>query len=204
MSAAPAPSAPHTHFEDIQALLIGTLMVALGVILFRAAGILTGGTAGVAFLLHYASGLPFGAIFFIVNIPFYVLAWRGMGRAFTFKTFAAVALMSGFVEWLPRLIDIERIDPLFAAVAGGLLVGNGLLILIRHRASLGGLGVLAVFLQERRGWRAGHIQLAMDALIFAVALGMVPAPAVLLSALGSAALNLVIAVNHRHGRYMGF
>ena len=204
MSAAPAPSAPHTHFEDIQALLIGTLMVALGVILFRAAGILTGGTAGVAFLLHYASGLPFGAIFFIVNIPFYVLAWRGMGRAFTFKTFAAVALMSGFVEWLPRLIDIERIDPLFAAVAGGLLVGNGLLILIRHRASLGGLGVLAVFLQERRGWRAGHIQLAMDALIFALALGMVAAPALLLSALGSAALNLVIAVNHRHGRYMGF
>ena len=127
-----------------------------------------------------------------------------MGRAFTIKTFIAVATVSMLAELLPGWITVGSISPVFAAIAGGLLLGNGLLILIRHRASLGGIGVMAVVLQERRGWRAGHVQLAADAAIFTMALAIVPAIGVALSLLGSVALNMVISMNHRDGRYMGF
>lgn len=193
----------HSLAEDLLAIFIGSLLVALGVFLFRAAGILAGGTAGVAFVLHYAAHLPLGVLFFIVNLPFYLLAWRGMGPAFTLKTFAAVVLVSVLSEALPVLLVVERVNAPFAALLGGLLLGNGLLILIRHRASLGGIGVMAVVLQERRGWRAGHVQMIADLLILGAALLVVSPLAVALSVLGSAALNLVISVNHRQGRYMG-
>ncbi|MCB1909598.1 MAG: YitT family protein [Rhodocyclaceae bacterium] len=194
----------HSRVEDALAIGIGALQVSLGLTLFQAAGVLSGGTAGLAFLAHYAAGWPLGAVFFAVNLPFYGLAWRGMGRAFTVKTFAAVATVSALAELMPGWLTVGAVSPVFAAIAGGLLLGNGLLILIRHRASLGGIGVMAVYLQERRGWRAGHLQLAADAAIFAAALTVVPWVGVALSLLGSVALNMVISMNHRDGRYMGF
>lgn len=194
---------PHHPYEDVLAVLIGTTLVAVGVLLFRTADIPMGGTVGVAYLAHYASGFNFGTLFFLINLPFYVLAWRGMGRAFTLKTFASVATLSVLSEWLPQLIHIDRMNALFAAVVGGLLVGNGLLVLIRHRASLGGLGVLAVYLQEARGWRAGTVQMLMDLAILGAATVIIGLQAAALSVLASAALNMVIGVNHRRGRYLG-
>ena len=206
MSDTSAPAlalAPHTLYEDGLALFIGSLLVALGVLMLRTAEIPMGGTVGGAFLAHYLSGWNFGALFFAFNLPFYWLAWRGMGQAFTIKTFIAVTLLSLTTELLPGLIDIERINDVFAAIAGGLLIGTGLLILIRHRASLGGIGVLAVYLQERRGWRAGTVQMCFDVIILGAAAWVIGVPAAALSMLASMALNMVIGVNHRHGRYMG-
>jgi hypothetical protein len=87
--------------------------------------------------------------------------------------------------------------------AAGLLVGTGILILIRHGASLGGVTIMAVYLQKTRGWRAGHVQMAIDACILMTAFALTDAHKALLSLLGAFALNLVIAVNHRADRYYG-
>jgi len=191
----------HSHFEDAQGLLTGTLFVALGVVFFRQAGMLTGGTVGIAFLLHYASGLPFGALFFCLNLPFYWLAYRRMGLAFAIKTVLAISLMSVLSELLPRWIQFGQVNVWFAAVAGGLLVGPGMLILFRHRASLGGLNILVLYLQERYGWRAGYVQAALDAAILLAALAWVSPERIGLSLIGMAAMNASLAVNHRPGRY---
>lgn len=192
----------HSLFEDAQALITGTLFVALGVALFKQAGMLTGGTVGIAFLIHYGSGLPFGALFFALNLPFYWLAYRRLGRAFTVKTVLAVSLMSLLSELLPRWLRFADLNPWFAAVAGGLLIGAGMLILFRHRASLGGLNVLVLYLQERYGWRAGYVQAGLDAFILLASTAFVPADRIGLSLLGMAAINAALAVNHRPGRYM--
>lgn len=194
----------HSLFDDAQALLTGTLFVALGLMLFRQAGLMTGGTAGIALIAHYSSGWRFGALFFAINLPFYWLAWRRMGRRFTIKTFAAVALLSVLSEQLPSLLAIDRVQPLFAAIAGGLLIGAGFLILFRHRASLGGLNVLVLWLQERTGWRAGYLQLALDVAILLASTPWVDARRLALSIVGAAAMNLALAVNHRPGRYVAF
>ena len=192
----------HSLFDDAQALVTGTLFIALGLMLFRQAGLMTGGTAGIALVAHYASGWRFGVLFFVFNLPFYWLAWRRMGRRFTFKTFAAVALLSLLSEQLPSLLAIHRVEPLFAAVAGGLLIGAGFLILFRHRASLGGLNVLVLWLQERTGWRAGYLQLAFDVTILLASTPWVNAQRLALSIVGAVAMNLALAVNHRPGRYV--
>ncbi len=86
---------------------------------------------------------------------------------------------------------------------GGLLIGVGLLILFRHRFSLGGINLLALYAQERLGLRAGYVQLGVDALIVLAALLILPIEKVGLSLLAAVVLNLVLAVNHRPGRYNG-
>lgn len=193
----------HSLFEDIQALVSGTLLFAFAVVLFRQAGLLTGGTAGIAFLGHYASNISFGVLYFLINIPFYVFGLLALGRAFTLKTFCAVVLLSLFSEALPQWIHIDSIHPIFAAIVGGLLAGAGLLMLVRHRASLGGLGVMAIYLQKKRGWSTGTLQMIADSLIVGAALLIVEPARVALSILGALVLNMVLAINHRPGRYFG-
>ncbi len=171
--------------------------------MFREAALFTGGTTGIAFLVHYLAGAPLGAVLFAINLPFYVFGWQKLGRQFTIKTFAAVSLLSIYVELLPSWIAFSHLDPVFAALMAGLLVGTGILILIRHGASLGGVTIMTIYLQKARGWRAGHVQMAVDATILITAFAITDANKALLSLLGAFALNLVIAVNHRAGRYYG-
>ena len=196
-----APVTPHTTIEDTLALFTGVLLISVGVAFFTSAGLLTGGTAGLAVLLHYATGISFGKLFFVLNLPFYWLAWRKMGRAFTFKTFLAILLLSVLTELQSRFLQINNLQPLYAAIAGGLITGTGFLVLFRHRCSLGGVGILALYLQDRYGWRAGKVQMGVDCSIVALALFTVQPMQVLWSIVGAVALNLVLAMNHRPGRY---
>ncbi len=201
MSSLPHPPR-HRAYEDIQALLTGTLFVAMGVVMFGHSGLLTGGTVGIAFLLHYATGWNFGVLIFVLNLPFYGLAWKRMGRPFTLKTFAAVGLLALLTNVVPTLMHFETLNPVFTAVMGGLLMGAGMLILFRHRASLGGFNVLVLYLQERFGWRAGRIQMALDCSIVLCSLAVVDWQHTALSVLGAVVLNQTLATNHRVGRYM--
>jgi len=192
----------HSALDDIQGIVAGIALVSLGVALFKAAGISTGGVAGVAFLLHYAAGVSFGAAFFVLNLPFYVLAVRRMGLAFTLKTAVAVAALAVAAELVPIAIDVSRIMPIYAAICGGLLIGSGFLVLFRHHASLGGVGILAYFLQARYGWRAGVVQLSFDVAVLAFAATTMDAHKVIHSIVGAVVINFVLAVNHKPGRYI--
>ncbi|MFH1804603.1 MAG: YitT family protein [Pseudomonadota bacterium] len=192
----------HRPYEDVLALLLGTALVALGVTFYSEAVLITGSTAGAALLLHHATGYSFGVIFFVINLPFYGLAYKRMGWAFTLKTFIAVGLVSVFSRLTPLWVDFVSLEPLYAAIVGGGLMGVGLLMLFRHRAGLGGVNILALYLQEHHGWRAGYVQLGIDAVILACAFFTLPFDKVLLSLVGAAVLNLIIAMNHRPGRYI--
>ena len=198
----PAATAPHTLTEDAVAVFTGVLLISVGVVFFTSAGLLTGGTAGLAFLLHYATGIGFGKIFFVLNLPFYWLALRKLGRAFTIKTFAAVLLLSVLTELQAQFLQFSHLQPLYAAIAGGLITGTGFLVLFRHRCSLGGVGILALYLQDQYCWRAGKVQMAVDCCIVLLALWSVEPLRVAWSIAGAVALNLVLAMNHRPGRYM--
>lgn len=193
----------HTLFEDVQAILVAPLFVAFAILLFQHAGLFTGGTVGIAFLIHYLGNWPIGPTLFIINLPFYFLAVRALGWHFTIKTFIAVSLLAVYTGLLPSLITLQSLDRSFAAVMAGFMAGVGLLILIRHKASLGGIGILVIHLQNTRGWRAGKLQMAADGMILAAAALFRDPLSVALSIFGAVALNLVIAVNHKAGRYMG-
>lgn len=193
----------HSAYEDAIAIVVGTMFMALGVVIYTKAVLLAGSTAGLALLLQYASGIGFWWLFFAINLPFYILAVRKLGWAFTLRTFAAVTLVSIFTRLTSDLVSFSHLDPLYAAVMGGALSGTGLLILFRHRTGLGGINVLAIYLQDRFGIRAGYFQLAVDLAILAAAAFVIPPDRLALSVLGAVVVNMTLAINHRPGRYLG-
>lgn len=193
----------HSLTEDLLALVAGCLFMSLSVTFFRQAGLLTGGTTGLAFLIHYQNDLPLGWMLFLVNLPFYIFSWLAMGPVFTLKTFGAVLGFATMTEFMPAVLSIGHVQPVYAAIVAGFLAGTGILIFIRHGASLGGVGVMALYLQKKKGWRAGIVQMGCDAVILLSGIPVVAMNSFLLSILSAVAMNLVIAMNHRQGRYFG-
>lgn len=194
--------APHSLLEDAQGLAYGAGMAAFAITILTHLGLITGQTAGLAVLISYATGLGFGPVFFALNLPFYWLGYRRMGLAFTVKTFVAVALMSGLSVLMPGWVRFDSLSAPVGAILFGAISGSALLALFRHGASLGGIGILALILQDKTGFRAGWTQLLFDAALFAVALFLMPPMTILWSALGALVVNLVIAINHRRDRYI--
>jgi uncharacterized membrane-anchored protein YitT (DUF2179 family) len=76
----PSDTVRHTRLEDAQALLVASLFVAFAVMLIGNAGLFTGGTIGIAFLIHYLSQWPMGPVLLIINLPFYLPANHKSGR----------------------------------------------------------------------------------------------------------------------------
>ncbi|MBD5771384.1 YitT family protein [Marinomonas colpomeniae] len=199
----PTSNPKHTRLEDIQAMVLGTLIISLGVNLFIQTGLLSGGSAGLAFLIQYSTSFSFGQAFFVINLPFYVLAIIHFGWEFTLKTFFAVFCLSVFSDLTAMMISFESVNPIYASVVGGSLIGVGFLMLFRHNASLGGLNILARYVAEKYGISMGKFQMVADCCIVLLSVFVVDFTLIAISIVGAVALNMIIAVNHKPGRYMG-
>ena len=196
----------HSLFEDAYAYLTGCTFVVLGMLWLKAAGLVTGGIAGLALLLSYLVPLPAGVLFTLLNIPFFVLAGRELGRSVIFKAIVANLVISALAIIAPLAFRIEGVNAIFAALFGGTVIGAGILILARHHVGVGGIGMLAISLQKRRGWNVGRTQLAADVLIVSSALPILAMSVTQFatSILSAAAVAGVLIVFHKPGRYAGY
>lgn len=194
--------ARHSPIDDVQGLATGVVLSGLGVHILTSAGLITGQTAGLAIILSYLTGVSFGVVFFVINLPFYALAYFHLGGQFTLRSMIGVAALSIFTETLPYGLPLSSPAPGYAALAFGACVGIGLLAMFRHKGSLGGLGVLALLIQHRTGFKAGYVQLIVDTILFTIAFFLFPASVVLWSLLGAIVANSLIAFNHRTDRYI--
>ena len=86
---------------------------------------------------------------------------------------------------------------------GGTFLGMGVLSLARHDASVGGTGVVTLWLQRRAGINAGKSQLLLDLLVFALSLLTLSWPLLLWSSLSALAMNAMLMNWHKPGRYNG-
>lgn len=194
---------PHSPPEDVLGLLTGVFTVSLGIYLIQTCAAVTGGTAGLSLLLSYATPIGFGWLFVLINLPAFVVAAWKKGVVFTVKSLLCVVAVSFATRLQAGMLGLDDLDRTYGVVAGNLLAGTGLLILFRHGASLGGFNVFALLTQEKLGWRAGYVQMALDVTVVLASFLVVEPSVVALSALGAVVLNIVLAFNHRPGRYMG-
>ncbi|UUM28256.1 YitT family protein [Acinetobacter colistiniresistens] len=192
----------HSKIEDALAMLTGTFILSFAMILLKQAGIMSGGTAGLSLLLHYVTDIKFGTLFFLINIPFYYFAYKKMGIALVVKTFIAVTLLAGFSELIPQFFHLSDVNPIYATIFANVLMGVSFLILFRHRSSLGGINLLALYLQERFNIPAGKVQLGLDMAILFTSLLFVDWKLILISILGVIILNSIILLNHKTTRYV--
>lgn len=153
-----------------------------------------------------AQGLLFGtgmaATGLVILTHLGLVTGQTAGLRFTIKTFVSVALLSVLSMVLPDLMTFQSLNPAYGAILFGAITGAGLLALFRHGASLGGVGILALYLQEKTGFRAGFTQLIFDACIFTAAFFVIETTAVLYSLLGAVVVNLIITLNHRRDWYV--
>lgn len=193
---------PHTLLEDALGYVTSIVVTSLGLYLIQSVGAVTGGTAGLSLLVSYWTGLPFEVLFVLVNLPFFGLALSKKGIGFTLRSLGCVIAVSAMTRVHADLLPLDGLDTVYGVVAGNLLVGLGLLVIFRHGASLGGFNVLALLLQERLNLRAGYVQMGLDVSVILLALFVVSPATVLLSAVGAVVLNIILAFNHRPGRYL--
>ena len=194
----------HSLAEDVHALLVGSSFAAVGVVMLKSAGLITGGVAGLALALAYWTHWPVGVLFFGITVPFFAVFQPRMGWGFTLRSVAVTGALALFTAVIPGWMSLKGVDPVFAAVFGGTLIGMGVLAMARHHASVGGIGLLALYLHETKGINAGKTQLAADVVIIALAGLVVDLRHLALSILSAAALSLVMIAYHRPGRYSGY
>lgn len=204
MNPAPRDAPRHSRLEDVHALLLGSSFAAFGLVMLNAAGLVTGGVAGIALIMAYTTGLPIGFLFVIINLPFFLLAQRRMGWPFTLKSLISMLALAGLSHFIPTWLRLEGVNPVFAAVFGGTLIGMGVLSLARHKSSVGGVGIMALYLQEHRGWSAGLVQMVVDVLIIVASILIIDPWAAFYSTISAIALNIVMLAYHRPGRYAGY
>ncbi|MBD5769884.1 YitT family protein [Marinomonas colpomeniae] len=174
----------------------GCLLVALGLHILNSAGLLISGTAGVGMILLRVTDLSFGQLFFLLNIPFYILAWYTLGRDFTFRTFFSISLLSALSELMNHYVSLS-INPILAATLGGLLVGFGLIILFRHNSSLGGVNILAVYLERRFDIHASKTTLIADICVLIAAVVFLELSSLMYSLFAFLLLSSVVGRYHR-------
>ncbi|MEO0358462.1 MAG: YitT family protein [Pseudomonadota bacterium] len=125
-----------------------------------------------------------------------------MGLTFTLKSLAAVATLSVLTEVLPITVMVGPIDPAMGIVIFGIVTSVGLIAVFWHGASIGGITILGLVLQEKGVAKVGHIQMAFDVALFATAFWILPNSMVLWSLAGAVILNVMVVLNHRYDRYI--
>ena len=197
-----APSAiPHTIAEDAYGLVSGVLFAAVGIAMLKAAGLVTGGVAGIALLVSYLVAQPVGMLFMVINLPFFLFAYVFMGLRFAVKSVLGSILIMAVLQLIPHAFILNYVHPAFAALIGGTLCGMGVLAFARHGAGMGGTGIVTMWLSKRFGINPGRSQLAIDSVILLVSLTVVTPSLVGWSALSGIALSAMMMTWHKPGRY---
>ena len=139
---------------------------------------LAGGVTGMALLAHYVlPSLPIGFIYFLLNIPLFVIGWMFVGRRFFWYSLAGMMLFSAVIFWPFPVFPIE--DMILNALAAAIITGLGSGIILRSLGSAGGLDILSIILFKRFSIRPGTTVMAFHAIILFIALFRLPLERVL-------------------------
>ncbi|HPE99038.1 MAG TPA: YitT family protein [Bacteroidales bacterium] len=155
-------------------ILIGSFIMAAGFVLFISPYKLApGGVYGIAIVLHYLINTPIGLIGIAIDIPLTIIAIKILGPKFGVKTVAGFVLLSGWISLLEFTWGYKPLvegDPLLSSIFGGLLIGFGLGLIFKSKASSGGSDIIAMILNKYTKIPVGQLLIAVDAAIVMISL----------------------------------
>lgn len=185
--------------RDYLLITIGAVLVAASVNMFLTPNrVVMGGLTGGAQLLNTFLGTPIGLVTLIANIPLFVIGFRSLGGfVFGVRTIYATVVMSLAIDLLAPYMRPVTADPLLYTLYGGLLDGLGVGLVFRARGTTGGVDIIARLLERRFALRPGRSILAMNLVVFGLALFAYGPEnvlyALLVAFIGSVALDYVLA-----------
>lgn len=158
-----------TELKNAVLMIIGSFLIALGVVAFLQPNMVaTGGAPGMAILIHHLFGsVSLGLLMLLINVPLLLLGMRYLGRAFGIRTILSIIMVSVFTDGLKIYFGPNPIsgDLLLATLFGGIIIGLGVGCILRGNSSAGGSTIIARVLAARYNIKPGHSILCIDALI---------------------------------------
>jgi uncharacterized membrane-anchored protein YitT (DUF2179 family) len=146
-------------------ITIGALLVAVGLEIFLVPNaVIDGGITGISIMLSHLTGFKLGLLLFLLNLPFFFVGYRHIGRAFALFTLWGVAVMSLGTYLLHPVKSLTQ-DPLLASVFGGIIIGIGIGLVIRNGGSLDGTEMLAILFNKKLPLSVGQTVMLMNLFI---------------------------------------
>ena len=162
-----------TQAKEYVFLTIGLLSYAVGWAIFLLPhNLVGGGVSGFASILYYATGIPMGITYFIVNVILLIIGTKILGRGFGAKTIYAIVMTSVMLAIMPELIPDKIIEglsfdnsKLICTCLGGLIAGFGIGLSISQGGSTGGTDIVALVWCKFRPASPGRVILLIDIVI---------------------------------------
>lgn len=157
-------------FKKLVIILVGTFIYAAGIGLFLDPNELApGGVVGLSVILSHSVGIETGTWYFLLNIPIVILGWWKFGGKFISYSFLAVAFNSIFTNIFGHFSAIT--DNLFlASIAGSILVGTGIGLVLRTGATTGGMDIVIKVLRKKYpAIKTSTFFITIDIIIVAIA-----------------------------------
>lgn len=186
--------------------ILGSFLFALGVnVLIVPLGLYNGGFMGIAQLLrtlveavfpkaYMVSNLDVtGGIYFIINVPLFIIGYKELGKEFTVKTLLTVAIQSFFLLLIPIPDKAIVSDYLSACILGGIVAGTGTGLVLRARTSGGGQDIVGLILSKKKAnISVGKINIITNVLIYIICLFLFNIEIVIYSLIYTTVLSLAI------------
>ncbi|RAL24616.1 YitT family protein [Thermoflavimicrobium daqui] len=138
-------------------ILLGAVLVAVGLEIFLIPNqVIDGGIVGISIILSHLTKINLGILLFVLNIPFFYLGYKQIGKTFALSTLFGVLVMSIGTNLLHPISPLTK-DPLLASVFGGIILGIGVGMVIRYGGSLDGTEILAILFTKKLPFSVGQV-----------------------------------------------
>jgi len=128
--------------------------------------IVGGGITGLSTMVFYATKIPVGITFFLINIVLIILGIKSLGLSFGIRTIYGAVVISLFLGILQHYITEPIItDRFMAAIIGGIMGGASVGLVFSQGGSTGGTDIIAMIINKYRNISPGKLILYMDVVI---------------------------------------
>lgn len=148
-------------------LTLGPFIAALALEVFLVPNnIIDGGIVGISIILSYLTKMNLGLLIFVINIPFFLLAFNKIGKKFVIQTFYAIGMLSLWVNVLTIHHVPTTSDLLLATVFGGIALGTGVGLVLKNEGSLDGTEIMSLVLSKKFGFSVGEWIMTFNVFIY--------------------------------------
>jgi uncharacterized membrane-anchored protein YitT (DUF2179 family) len=153
------------NLANLTLVVIGSAIMAVGYSLFLIPHhFVPGGVSGIAMIVNYFTRLPLGVLIMVLNIPVFVVGIRIMGRKYGLRSLLGMVISSLLIDFFYEVLKLKSAtdNAILAAIYGGFMLGVGLGLVFRGRASTGGSDIVGQILNKYTGISIGISIMLVD------------------------------------------
>ncbi len=155
--------------QRIVMMVLGAAMMSVALEIFLVPNhLIDGGITGISIMLSHIFDIPLGILLTLLNLPFLVIGYKQIGKTFAISTLFAVVVMSIGTQLLHPVNPIT-VEPLLAAVFGGVILGVGVGLVVRYGGSLDGTEIVAILIAKKLPFSVGEVVMFFNVFILSTA-----------------------------------